>query len=284
MDHPVLLILVKATVFMLMLAMGVNETFQDLVSLWRQPSLLLRSLLAVIVFVPVLVVVLLKLLQLPQGAGNGPGTAGRRPRSAAHCPERSQMAGGHVHYSASLQLSLALLAVFVTPLTLAVLHAFLDLGTKGLSPMEAARQVALVQFLPVSIGLLIRRFGQKIAPAAGRLLMSAGTVLLFLIFILAVVPGFRIAEHAGGSLIAAILIMVAASLAFGHLLGGPQLNVRSALAVASIARNIGLALFIAVLNHLEKSIVPVFLTYMVLGALVGIPYSAWIKRRMLHAK
>ncbi len=45
MDHPTLLIFVKVTIFALMLAIGVNLSWQELISFWRRPALLLRSLL-----------------------------------------------------------------------------------------------------------------------------------------------------------------------------------------------------------------------------------------------
>jgi BASS family bile acid:Na+ symporter len=74
--------------------------------------------------------------------------------------------------------------------------------------------------------------------------------------------------------------MVAVSLAIGHILGGPNLDERAELAVTSIARNIGLALFITALSGVEKDIIPTLLSYMVLGAIVAIPYSLWSKRRL----
>ena len=59
MDNPILLNFVSLTIFSLMLAIGFNHSFQQLTSLWRRPELLLRSLLAVVVLVPVVVVLLL---------------------------------------------------------------------------------------------------------------------------------------------------------------------------------------------------------------------------------
>ena len=79
---------------------------------------------------------------------------------------------------------------------------------------------------------------------------------------------------------AAILIMVMVSLTIGHLLGGPHRDQRSALAIACIARNVGLALFIAGLSDYGENFIPTLLTYMILGGLLGVPYAVWSKRQL----
>jgi BASS family bile acid:Na+ symporter len=78
--------------------------------------------------------------------------------------------------------------------------------------------------------------------------------------------------------IIAIVIMVLVSLAIGHLLGGPARDQRSTLAIASIARNVGLALFIASLSEAGHRFIPTLVAYMILGAIVAIPYAVWNKR------
>jgi BASS family bile acid:Na+ symporter len=80
--------------------------------------------------------------------------------------------------------------------------------------------------------------------------------------------------------LAAILIMAAAALAIGHLMGGPPRQQRSALAIACVARNIGLALFIAGLCDYGQQIIPTLLTYMIAGAVLALPYGVWSKRQM----
>jgi len=190
------------------------------------------------------------------------------------------MAGGSTPYSASLQLTLALLAVLTTPLTLAIFHAMFVLETAGLSPMEVAREVAIVQFLPVSIGLLVRRLVPGLAGVAARPLTVLANVLFALLIAAILVPSVRMILHFGTLPALAIVIMVGISLALGHLLGGPVPDERSALAIASIARNVGLALFITVLSRVEQTVLPTLLSYMILGAIVAVPYSGWSKRRV----
>lgn len=279
MDHPTLLLLVKTTIFTLMLAIGVNLSFQQMISLWRRPGLLLRSLLAVILLVPLVVLLLLRWLDLPPAVATGLAVLAAAP-GAPLTHKRSRMAGGSLPYSASLQLTLALLAVLITPLTLAIFYSLFEIQTESVRVFEVARQVAIVQFLPVSLGLLVQRFGPKLAAVIGRPLNVVANVLFLTLVILALIPGLRMIVHLGGLPLSAIVIMVIVSLTIGHILGGPTEDERSALAVASIARNIGLALLITTLSGVEKEIIPTLLSYMLLGAIVAIPYSLWSKRRI----
>ncbi len=63
------------------------------------------------------------------------------------------------------------------------------------------------------------------------------------------------------------------ALAAGHLLGGPNAETRTALAIATIARNMGLALFITVLSGTEKCELAVLVAYMISGIALAVPYS-----------
>jgi len=180
---------------------------------------------------------------------------------------------------------LALLAVLVTPLILAIFGGFFELPTERMTPFEVAIQVGEVTFLPVVIGLLIQRISPGIAGRIAkpvRVIANALFILLFLVVIVLVVvaPDLRAMLWLGWLPTVVIVIMVGVSLAIGHLLSGTPQERRSVLAVASIARNVGLALFIANLCDSGQQFIPTLLTYMVLGALLAVPYSVWSKRRM----
>jgi len=284
MDNPILLMFVTVTIFSLMLAMGVSHSFQQLTSLWRRPELMLRSLLSVIVLVPAGVGLLLWVFELPRAVATGLAVLAAAP-GAPLTYKRSQMAGGDPVYTASLQLTLALLAVVITPLILVIFSTLFELGAGRVSPFEVARQVAEVTFLPVIAGLLIRHFAPRLADVIGKPVRMLANVLFIaflvvLIILLVLSPDWRMTLYLGGLPTAAIIIVAGSSLAVGHLCGGPSREQRSVLAIASIARNVGLALFIAALSDYGPNFIPTLLTYMILGALLAAPYSVWSKRQM----
>ena len=84
MDNPILLYFVSLTIFTLMLSLGVNHSFEQLTSLWRRPGLLLRSLLAVVFLVPMVVVLLLWVFDLPPAVATGLAVLAARAGRTAH--------------------------------------------------------------------------------------------------------------------------------------------------------------------------------------------------------
>ncbi len=141
----ILLAFTSATVFTLMLTIGVGQTFEQLTSLWRQREVLLRSLLSVLVLVPAVVIVLLLVFDLPPAVVTGLAVLAAAP-GAPLTTKRSQMAGADLTYVSPLQLTLALLAVVVTPLILTIFYALFELTIERVTPFEVASQVVRVTF------------------------------------------------------------------------------------------------------------------------------------------
>ena len=284
MDGPVLLNFVTLTIFTLMFAIGMSHTFKELISLWLDPRLLLRSLLAVIVLVPVWVAFILLVLDLPPVVSAGLVVLAAAP-GAPLTAKRSQKAGGDPAFSASLQLTLSLFAVIITPMILATCYAMFDLPIGRVTPLEVASQVAQVTFLPVIIGLLLHQFAPEMATRLVKPVQIIAKILFLLLFLVLIVllalkQELRAMLNLGGPSTVAIIGMVGVSLAIGHFLGGPIRARRSSLAIACIARNVGLAMYIAGLSDYGEKFIPTLLTYVILGAILAVPYSLWSKRQI----
>lgn len=288
MDHPIFLLLITGTIFFLMLALGLNHSFQEITSLLHRPNLLLRSLFAVIVLAPMVVALLLWFFNLPSEIAAGLAVLAAAP-GAPLTYKRTEMAGGDITYAASLQLTLALLAVVVTPLILSIFNALFKVLADPATHFHVIRQVAEVTFLPVIIGLFIQRFTPNFAGLIAnpvRILANCLFIALvvLLTFLVVLKPNFRMMLNFCGNTTGAIIIMVTISLSIGHLLGGPLQEQRSVLAIATIARNVGLALFITSQWDNGQDITPTLLTYLIWGGLLGVLYSIWSKRRMISEK
>jgi len=280
----ILLTFTSVTIFTLMLTIGVNQSLEQLTSLWHQRAVLLRALFAVLVLVPAVVIALLSVFDLSPEVATGLALLAAAP-GAPLTTKRSQMAAADIDYVTSLQLTLALLAIVVTPLIVSAFYVVFDLTTERVSPLEVAWQIARVTFLPVIVGLTLQRFAPKLVAVIGKPLNILANVLFILLIIalivvLAVAPELREKLLLGWPAIAAILITAVAAVTIGPLLGGPRPGQRAGLAVASLARNIGLALYIAGLSEGGEGVIPTLLAYMILGTAVAIPYSVWIKRQV----
>ena len=279
MNHPFLTLFVKITIFSLMLATGINLSLEKMLSLWRQPVLLFRAFLAVVVLVPTVVIVLLKLFNLSSDVMIGLALLAASV-GAPLTTKRSQMAGARFRYSASLQLTLALLTVVITPLILTIFAILFHGIPDKIKILEVAQQVTVVQFLPVTIGLLLQKFGTKYAEIIAHPLTMISNSLFLILIVVASIIGLPLLLKVWGLPLIVIAILVIVSLAIGHFLGGPDDDKRSVLAIACIARNVGLALFIAVLNNMQEKVFPTLVAYLMIGSCLGIFYSIWNKRQL----
>ncbi len=174
----ILLTFTSVTIFTLMLTIGVNQSLEQLTSLWHQRAVLLRALFAVLVLIPAVVIALLSVFALSPEVATGLALLAAAP-GAPLTTKRSQMAAADIDYVTSLQLTLALLAIVVTPLIVSAFYAVFELTTERVSPLEVAWQIARVTFLPVIVGLTLQRFAPKLVAVIGKPLNVLANVLFF---------------------------------------------------------------------------------------------------------
>ena len=118
---------------------------------------------------------------------------------------------------------------------------------------------------------------ERVAPWLSRL----GTLLLIggLVPIL-VTMWPTIQSLLGDGTLLAIVTLLVAAIAAGHLLGGPDPNDRTALAISSAMRHPGIALTIAQLNYPEEKRVPAaILLFVLVGAILTTVYGKLRGRR-----
>ena len=76
---------------------------------------------------------------------------------------------------------------------------------------------------------------------------------------------------------------VIVGLTIGHFLGGPKH--RTSLALSTATRHPGIALALAQANFpAEKLVAAAVLLYLIVNALVSIPFLLWTKRRQAHVE
>jgi bile acid:Na+ symporter, BASS family len=78
-----------------------------------------------------------------------------------------------------------------------------------------------------------------------------------------------------------LLVLTAVALAAGHLLGGPALGDRAALAMASAKRQMAIATLIAAINFPAEVTIDVIVSYLIITILVTIPYTKWCKKQLM---
>jgi BASS family bile acid:Na+ symporter len=270
--------IVGALVFLLlfstMLWLGLGQSWPELLAFWRHPSLMLRSLVAIDVLVPLaLFVVAAGLPGLERDvrfaialmAATSTGPLSLRKVRKIH---------GAAAYGVSLQLTVAVLAIATAPLIVGLF----SLGDLRVSPLEVARQVVQAQLSGLALGILIRHFWPTLADKLAHPVSLLANVLFFASLILLVIAP-RILMSLDWLAFVAMGLCVVASLAIGHLLGGPRPDTRVVLAIIASTRNMGLALAIAGASLAEPlPVQAAIVAYMFVEQVIQIPYLVWRKR------
>jgi len=261
------------TVCTIMFDLGLAIVPSELRWAVAQPGLMLKALFSVLVAVPALAWFVARALDLPRPAEIGIMLMAISP--GAPVALRSSLgAGGHRSFAPALQIAVAALAVISMPLSIAAFNEYYG-GKATVDPGHLARQVFTAQLLPLALGMLMRRVLPKQGAWLEPKLRRAGGVLLIVLVVLALIDIWQVVVGAGLRITLGIVVATILALTAGHLLGGPDSATRTATAISSAARNPGLALLVATLNHASPAVNATVLAYLVIAALTLIPYVMW---------
>jgi len=263
-----LVVVLKACVVALLGAIGLGSTIADLTYLTRRPALLLRSLFAMYVAMPLAALALVRIVPLPPGVR----TAVLVLAISAGAPmlPRKLMKLGREGYVFSLVVLSSLLAVVAVPAWLAVLGPYFVRQPQA-GPGAVGMLVAKAALGPLLAGMLLRPLlGSRADRVSEWVLKTVGIVLLVAAASLLALHG-RLLVEAGWVALLALAGVTVAGLAIGHALGGPDREDRTALAVACSTRHVGLAMLAASVVPNPRTIALV-LAYLVCAALVTLPY------------
>jgi BASS family bile acid:Na+ symporter len=263
---------------LLELSIGMQSTWTDATSLLRRPAGLLKAVVAVNLAPPVAAAALIGLFSLSAPSETAILLMAVSP-APPFAPLKSMKLGASRAYACGLYVALVVLAVAVVPAMVALL-ARLYGADVSVRPADVASKIALKALLPMAVGMLIRwkfpALAERCAPIASKL-----AVLLLLLALAPIVIALwpKISALAGDGTIAAAMLMVAAGLAAGHLLGGPDPADRKTLGVTAATRHPGFAMMIASANSADKTVSIAIVLVLLAGLVTVAIYQAVVKRR-----
>ena len=273
-----LLLTLKAAVGVIIFAIGLDSTADDALFLLRRPGLLLRSLLAMYVLVPLAALMLVGLLDLAPGVELG--LLVLAVSAGAPLLPRKLLRIGDGAYTFSLVLLSSLLAIVVVPTWLTLLGPHFRAPLE-LDSTDVAWVLAKSFLLPLAVGMLLRRLAPAFAARwASRLIGGAG-ILLTVCALLLLALHWEVLQVARFGGVFALMALVALALAIGHGLGGPNADDRTALAVACASRHLGIAVLVAASLPGPRT-AAIVAVYIVASAVVTLPYLRW--RRTVAAR
>jgi BASS family bile acid:Na+ symporter len=261
----------QITIFMLMLSIGLQEGFKGLSVLWKNRSLLIRSLIASLILVPLAGILVLSLISMDFSARIGIMAMAICPGAPLLYKKLTTMKA-NTSLAGSFQVTTSLFAILAVPLWVTILSKLYP-AEATISPAEILTQVTTVQFVPIVIGLVIC---QWIPSLADDLLepvqkissiMFLGAVIVLLVVALPKVLQVGIVTTIG------VVLFIAASIVIGHYLGGPEPETRLTIALANSTRNAGLALAIVSVNFEDPGILAVIAAIALLAFVADAIYA-----------
>ena len=275
------ILFLQVSIFLIVFSLGLEETWQSATSLFRRPAMLARSVLAVNVIMPVFAAIVAGLFDLSPAVKIALIFLAVSPLPPI-LPQRQLKLGGRVEYVHGLLTALAVLAIVIEPLAVEILGKVFGREVH-VGPFFVAKIVARTILLPVGLGILVHRwapgFAQKFGVRIGRL----GNVLLLVSAIPLLIIAWRpMLQLIGRGDVLAMIAFTVVGVAVGHWLGGPVPHERRVLALATASHHPGLAIAIAVANFPAQRLLvaAAVILFLIVNAVVLLPYNAWCKRRM----
>jgi bile acid:Na+ symporter, BASS family len=274
--------MVQISIAATVLGFGLRATIGDLLYLVRRPGLLARSLLAMLVIMPIVAIVLAQAFAFRPAIEIALVALSISPVPPL-LPNREGKAGGLAAYGISLMVTMGALSIVSVPVAVEMLEAILGREFATAASAIAGAILAMI-LVPLSIGVAIRTLAPAVANRLARPTVIIGNVLL----VLGALPLLAAALPAmwrivGEGTIVAIVLFVAIGLAIGHLLGGPEPDHAAVLALSTACRHPAIGFAIASANFPEERFGAAILLYLILNVIIAIPYISWQRRHLLAA-
>jgi bile acid:Na+ symporter, BASS family len=258
---------------------GLKTTLDDLLYVVRSPGLLVRSLIAIFVIMPVVAVALARWFDFPRTVGIALIALSISPTPPL-LPKREAKTGGYEPYGLGLMALLALLSIAVVPLSAELLSAFF--GRRfGAPALAIAGIVFKAVLLPLAVGMAVRAWSPAIAARLDKPVAMIPRILIpvaVAVLLIATAPAMW--RLIGGGTIVAMVLFLAIGFVVGHVMGGPDPDHAIVLAISTACRHPAIALAIASTNFPDEQFGAAIILYTLLGVVVGVPYTLWNKRHI----
>ena len=257
-----------------MLGMGLGLTVGQIVAPLRNIRLVVLSLLANFVLMPLAAIGCAKLLRLDEPFAIGLLLLGAAA-GAPFLPLLAQIAKSNLAFAVGLMVLLMVITVGYLPVVLPLL-----LPGVAVNPMAIARSLVLMMLVPLAAALWVNSrfpaFAARVKPVLGKI----STWSLVLVIVLLVVVNFQsvLAVFGTGAILAGLLFL-AAGYGIGWLLGGPGADTKRVLGLGTSQRNIAAALVVAGQSFDDPNVVVMVIVVAIVGLLLLIPLSRWLAKR-----
>ena len=226
-----------------MLGMGFSLTIPQILAPLKNRRLVLMSLAANFIIVPILVLLIAWAVPLSEGLQIGLILTGMAA-GAPFLPKLVQVAKGDMAFAAGLMVLMMVVTIVYLPIVL----PFVLTGVQ-VNPWEIARSLIFLMLIPLALALLIRAKYEEVATGlvpTMKMASSLSLIVLFVAYFGAYFDDVTGVIGTGGALAAVLLVSGAALI--GYLLGGPDMDRRKVLTLGTGQRNLAAAFAVASSN------------------------------------
>jgi BASS family bile acid:Na+ symporter len=275
---------VKLSIVLTVLAIGLKSSLDALMHLFRRPGKLARSLLAIDVVMPLFAIAVVMLAPgLP-----APVKVALIALSVAPAPpllaKKAAKASSADDYSIGLLAAVAVIAIVFVPVAIGLIGPLFGVETRVPIAKIAGLMLSTI-LVPVAVGILVRSlwpaFAARVAAPIDKVSSAILISAVALVVVVAVPQAVQLA-HSGAVIALASFVIV--GLVVGHVLGGPDPNERTVLALATSSRHPGVALTIAAAASPDLYLpLAAVALYILLNIALAMPY-ALLRKRMMATK
>ena len=270
-------------VVLLVMGFGAGMTLEDAAYLLRRRALLIRSLLAMHVVLPLLAIWLVLVNAVRPAVALTLLALAVAPEAPFAPARQLELAGEKRAYIYGLFVVESVLAILLAPLVLATLAPHLPAAIR-LDPREIVYRLTLTTSLPLLLGVYMRYCWPARVRRVAHLANTVGEVVLLVGLVAVLVSHWHtVAAVLSGRTLFYIAVFIAVGVAVGQLFGGADRDERTVLGLATALRHPGVALAMAEPSFDELSLVPgVVVLVILLGAVMIAPYLWWHRTRRLR--
>src|SRR6266566_318242 len=257
-----------------MVALGLGLTVAQILTPLRNTRLVVLSLLANFVLMPLGALALASVLRLDPPLGVGLLLLGLAA-GAPFLPKLAQLAKGHLAFAVGAMVLLMVVTVGYLPLVLPLL-----LPGVTVDPWKIARSLVLLMLLPLAIGLALKaRYGDLAARVKPALDWISNASLILLVSLITAANIDKVLQVFGTRGILAGLLFIALGLGTGWLLGGPRADTKRVMALGTGQRNIAAALVVASQSFSDPKVVVMVIVVAIVGLIILMPLSRALANR-----
>ena len=226
-----------------MLSMGLNFFPKQFLEPLKDKSLILKSLAANFILLPIITYIILLVIPLEQGLAIGLILMAAGAGSPFML-KLVQFMKADIAFAVGLMLILSIVTLFYMPLVLSFL-----LPGVSVNPLSIASSLLVLIFLPLIIGTSVKLRYREIAKTIQPTFNQISNIFIVIVIVLYLGLNYKdfLAVFGTGALIASIIFILTAFI-IGYVLGGPSKNTKSVLGMGTAIRNSSAAFVVAVTN------------------------------------